>query len=321
MGAREIANPDFQANTQALRRASRYSALRGDLKVLLYQGALSAASLLPHRAAFGFARAIGREWYRRHRDSFAPLFHEMEQVLGCDNTEAYVNGQRYFEVVASENIEAYMRNSRTRDNLCRLMEFRGLTNLDASLKKGKGAILCTGHIRGLFTFMFGLHSLGYKVNAVRRLVPELGGPITNWFTRRNTLVTQEACNFLWMENGVNLRLGVHSAAALSRNEILIMLIDARQVAGSLPVKFLGHSMSLPSGHVVLAQATGASLLNFFIHRPTKWVPQIAEIGEPYDAPPKIEDGVQHCLSILERQIRQYPTDWTWFAARDVGSRF
>src|SRR5579864_5535678 len=100
MGARQIANANLANNTQVLHPASHYSALRGDLKMLLYQGALSAASLLPQPAAFGLARAIGREWYRRHRDGFAPLSREMEQVLGCDNTKARGNVQRYFEVVA-----------------------------------------------------------------------------------------------------------------------------------------------------------------------------------------------------------------------------
>jgi KDO2-lipid IV(A) lauroyltransferase len=214
-----------------------------------------------------------------------------------------------------------MRSSLTKETLDRVMEFRGLDSLNAALAKGKGAILCTGHIRGLFTFFFGLHLLGYKVNAVRRQVPGFAGPITNWFTRRNTLVDHEACNFLWMHDGVNLRLGVHAAAALSRNEILIMLIDARQIAASARINFLDRSMSLPSGHVVLAQATGAPLLNFFIYRPTNWFPQIADIGEMYLAPIKIEDGVQHCISVLEKDIRRHPSDWTWFTARDVGPRF
>src|SRR5215469_12010147 len=181
MSAPQIANPHLQAHTQVLQPASCYSVLRNDLKVLLYQGALSVSSLLPRAAAFGLARAIGKQWYRRHRRRFAPLFREMEQVLGCTNTEAQHNVQRYFEVVASESIEAYMRSSITKENLHQLMEFRGLTNLDATLKMGKGAILCTGHIRGLFTFMLSLHTLGYKVNAVRRLAPELAGPITKWF--------------------------------------------------------------------------------------------------------------------------------------------
>jgi len=229
--------------------------------------------------------------------------------------------KRYFEVVSSEALEAYMHRSLTKENVHELVEFRGLENLDNALDRGKGAILCTGHVRGLFTFFLGLKLLGYKLNAVRRRPPGLGGPIAGWFSRRNTLVANKVCNFLWMDKGANLRLGMHSAAALNRNEVLILLIDARQVSGSVAVSFLDRQVRFPSGHVVLAQGTGAPLLNLFIHRPETWYPQVVEISPPFYPSTCVEEGVQHCLSLLEEEIRRHPADWIWLSARDANNQF
>lgn len=293
--------------------------LLGDLKVLLYQVSMFGASLLPPRMAFVVARSLGRARCARKSALTTPVRREMEQVVGPGApTRRWM--RRYFEAVACESLEAYMHSALGKERMHELIDVRGLENLDAALARGKGAILCTGHVRGLFTFFVGLHLLGYKLNAVRRHPPGLSGPIGRWFNRRNTLV-RGACNFLWMDEGANLRLGMHSAAALNRNEILIMLIDALNVSGSVEVDFLGRRLPLPSGHVVLAQVIGAPLLNFFIYRPEQWFPQVAEIGEPYDAPERIEEGVQHCVTRLEQDIRRHPSDWIWLAGRDRRNQF
>jgi lauroyl/myristoyl acyltransferase len=206
-----------------------------------------------------------------------------------------------------------------RQSVGKFIDIRGIENLDRALERRGGAILCTGHIRGLFIFLVALKLLGYNVNAIRRTPKSAQGPIARWFNRRMTLVSGAWCKFLWMERD-NLRVAVQAANALRRNEIILVLIDARFGNEAVEADFLNRRLPLTSGHVVLAQACRAPLLSFFVRSSDTGLPRIAEIEEPYYASDDVDASVQHCISRLERKIVDSPVDWIWFHERDVWSR-
>jgi KDO2-lipid IV(A) lauroyltransferase len=221
---------------------------------------------------------------------------------------------RSYEVASWESLEPCFYRRLDRDSLKDFISIRGLHNLNLALKGNKGAILCTGHIRGLFIVIIALELLGYKLNAIRRPPKNVQGPLGRLLNRERTLITRGGCKFLWMQKG-NLGVALQAANALRRNEIIIALIDGRFGTEAVDVRFLNRLCSLPSGHVVLAQACGAPLLNFFVRSLEGGLPRIAEIDEPYYAGDSVVAAVQHCVCALEHNILQSPADWIWFQER------
>jgi hypothetical protein len=47
-----------------------------------------------------------------------------------------------------------------------------------------------------------------------------------------------------------------------------------------------------------------------MHRPDHWVPQVADLGVPFQALGTIQATVQQCASRLEANIRKHPAEWS-----------
>jgi KDO2-lipid IV(A) lauroyltransferase len=151
-------------------------------------------------------------------------------------------------------------------------EVEGLEHLDTALAAGRGAILATMH------FGYGrlikplLESRGYTAWIVGRTEPVQVAP--KRFTRVGLLVHSRLLGLPRMRRGTaDLQAGINLRpllAALSRNEILILPLDApgthgmgRQ--GSLrPVPVLGKYIRFASGPISMARGTGTPLLPAFV---------------------------------------------------------
>ena len=292
--------------------------LPSEIRAIVYHSLLWSISLLPPKIAFRAAMVIGRLKYRLKGTRTRPLRREIATSLGITEAQASEWAARSYGVVFWEDVESYFRQRVDEKSLDELIDIRGLENLQSALEEGKGALLCTGHVRGIFIFIITLHMLGYKLNAIRRSPRGLQGAIARWFNRRITLVDRGMCNFLWMQPD-NLRVAVQAASALRRNEIVIVLIDARFPTEPVEARFLDCLMPLPSGHVILAQACAAPMLNFFV-RSADGLPRIAEIGKPHYAGNDVQASVQHCIAELENEILNSPADWMWHQERKLWSR-
>ena len=291
---------------------------RVDAGTILYHSVLWSISLCPPERAFRIARQLGRTRYELMRGKAERLRREMQADLGTTLEESNRHATRAYELAFWEDLESHFYARMDRESMERFIEIRGLENLDFALAKGKGAILCTGHIRGLFTFIIALSFMGYKVNVIRRTPRGVQGPVGRWFNRRMTLIDSGRCNYLWMQEN-NLGVAVQAGNALRRQELVIVLIDARFGSEALEVQLLQHLLPLPTGHIVLAQACGAPLINFFVHSSEAGLPRIARLDEPYYPPNDVAASVQHCASTLERNIRESPADWMWYPERELWS--
>lgn len=313
--ARRTISPNARSAAKR-ERTPGIASLLSDLKLLIKYSSVIGASFLPESMAYGIARRIGRAQYRRRQTAAVPLMKEMSARLGTSEQEAEKSVQRLFELSAWRDLELWRTPRSDKRELEQLVDFRGLNHLDEALRRGKGAILCTGHLRSLITFFVALGRRGYKMNAVRRDSLKIQGPIGRWLVKKRTLIGSDNVNFFWM-NSSSLKAAVQVGNALRRNEIVVFLIDVRYGAETVPVDFLGEKKMLPSGHVMLAQATGAPLIDFFMHHPDDSNRQIVEFEEPYYPSGDLVAGVQHGFSALESKIMQYPADWIWFSEREL----
>ena len=287
------------------------------LKTLVYQSLVLVVSLLPTRLAYRMACVLGRIRYRRQKEARYHLARAMQSGLNASPQETEQFVRKYFELKSWEEVETWHCLSGQPGKIKKLIEFHGLENLDQALAAGRGAVLCTGHFRGLFILMLGLAARGYKLNAIRRQPLGLQNRIGRWFSAQTTLIRHEVCKFLWMHPG-NLKVAIHAAAALRNNEILLVLIDGRFAAQSVDVKLLRRTLSISSGPIVIAQTTGAPLLNLSLRMEEQGhLRHVATIGPAFHPAPNVAASVQHCVSMLEEAIVSEPASWTWFEERAV----
>jgi KDO2-lipid IV(A) lauroyltransferase len=298
------------------RKPSGLAVLLSEIRTLVRYSPVIGSAYLPEGLAYGISKRIARARFRRGRGVYAPLVKELSARLGTSEQQAEKSVERLFELSAYNDLELWRAPRLTKEQMQGLVDFRGLDNLDQALERGRGAILCTGHLRSLITFFVALSGRGYKINAVRRSALQIQGPIGRWLVKQRTLVGNPNINFLWM-NASSLKAAVQVGSALRRNEIVVFLIDVRYGAETVPVNFLGETKMFPSGHVSMSQATGAPLIDFFAYHPDGSHRKVVEFQKPFHPSKDIVADVQQNFSSLESKIVKYPADWLWFSEREL----
>jgi|GEM_PF-4909683 len=279
------------------------------ISVISYRLILLGIAVLPQPWAFALARQFGRIRYRWLRTRRWKQAENLRFKLVCTNKAVEKLLCRSFELEVSDHLESALFQLRPKSTIEHMVDIRGLEHLDAALRQGNGAILYSGHVWGNYTFFASLGLRGYRTNLVR-LEPARGmSRVQRWFHDRfSSSVESFGCRALWYQPGTpGSSAGV--AQALSRNEIVIILVDLSQSKRNVPVSFFGEDIGFPTGPIVQAKASGAPLLDFFVYRPDSWYPEVAEIGQPYHPQADIVESVQHCARCLEEQIRQHPAEW------------
>jgi KDO2-lipid IV(A) lauroyltransferase len=262
---------------------------------------------MPTNLAYAIARKVGALRYARRRGSMEP--NPKLAVRGtADQIAAWLKTSS--ELMVCEDLENHLFSRIDKNNIRDLIEVRGLENLDAALSKGKGAILYSGHVRGHFTFFAALGLLGYPVNIIGRHLSRGAYWLDGKFQDRRVanLCERTGCRFLWAQAS-NFGVAAKAYRALKSNQVAAIEIDKALFTETVQVDFLGGKEAFPTGHAILAQTSGAPLLDFFIHRTHGQGPQIAEIGTPYYVGQDIHSATQHCAARLEESILRFPAQW------------
>jgi KDO2-lipid IV(A) lauroyltransferase len=287
------------------------------IKTIVYQAAVFSVALFPTSLAYRLACIIGRFRNRRRRVASRRLAGAMQAKLAISSGESEECARRYFELEAWDEVETWHCRWGGARKIEKLVELHGLENLDRALAAGKGAVLLTGHIRGLFILMLTLAQHGYKLNALRRKPLGLQNRLARWFNDQYTLISHGACNFIWMGPN-NMKTAVQAGATLRRNELLLVLLDSRFTPQSVDANLLGETIQIPSGPVVIAKTIGSPLLNVFVDlNDTGPLRHNIRFGSAYYPSADIAASVQHCVSELEGGIVSNPANWIWFEEREM----
>lgn len=267
--------------------------------------------LLPLDVAYRLARWHGRRTYGRRKSALGPRATEMARRLETRQAVVDRHLERYFELAASEKLEAHMYHRFGREEIDRVIEIQGLEHLRDALGHGKGAILYSGHVAGHFTLFVALSVHGFPLTM-------LGFPqeLEQWVaSRRNAFLERRlGAEFLRMQHD-DFGIAMRAVNVLRRNRVLTIEIDQTTSASKVTMDFLGSPGSFPRGPALIAKASGAPLLQFWIHRTERWMPQIATIGPPLHVH-DVDDAVRACAAELERSIREDPSSWLpWLFSR------
>jgi KDO2-lipid IV(A) lauroyltransferase len=181
----------------------------------------------------------------------------------------------------------------------------GLDHLDKARRRGKGAILVTGHFGSWELMGCALVRMGYPVDFVVGI-------------QRNPLV-QDLMNGLRRGAGIEV-IDIHSTHAIVRairhNRFLAMLSDQDAGSRGVFVEFLNEQASTAAGAARLAVLTGAPVITGFIIRTANTRHRV--VIEPPIYPDPSRDREEEVLRIteaysrtIEAYVRRYPDHWLW----------
>lgn len=274
----------------------------------------------PVRQVYMLGRWHGRRHYRKRRPALQHRVDDMCRRLELTPTQADAVLMRYYELAASEQLDRHLYPRMSAEEIGRLIEIRGLEHLDEALAQGNGAILCSGHVMGHFTFFTALALLGYQLSMVgfEDRVGAEAQAAERVATRQNAFMEDRlGVHFIRMR-GSNFGVAVEARNALRANRVVTFEIDHSTAKERVEVDFLGDPGYFPSGHATIARLSGAPLLHFWIRRPDRWLPQIVEIGPPCAVDDDV-DAVRGCAAAIERSVIEDPPSWLpWlYSRRDV----
>jgi KDO2-lipid IV(A) lauroyltransferase len=212
-----------------------------------------------------------------------------------------------------------MRLRRGTQPLRRLVEIRGQEHVASALAAGKGAIVCTGHLRSNSAFSV-LHASGFPVTSIGR----------EWYNYDTGLSSAE--RWLWERYMRPVRryrqrpniepwpgrpqVAALAAAALRANEVVTISIDAPPLdsdrARAVETPFLGCHAGLLPGAAALAQVTGTPLLMVIAHRSADYRHQVLEISAPVQVDGDIKTVFERCAAEVSTAILRSPANWEFW---------
>lgn len=287
------------------RRESRVEAL----VPLVWQLLLRVASHAPDRLAYAVAEGMGRLKYRL-RGSRIRMRPELAR-LAASEPQLERWKRRMCELFAYEDLD-FQLYSRGRDPR-ELIDVRGLAHLDEALAGGRGAILYSTHVVGVWTFLAALGAHGYRTTVIRYEPAHAVVPTALRLSRRRIALLEErfGAQFQYVAPN-NFGIAVKAANALKRNGVVVMLIDKVWSRQSTDVAFLDGTTTFVCGHALLGSVTGAPLLDFYVHRDGGRAAHVANIGPLLRVEGAIDEECRRSASRLEEHVRRHPEHWYWY---------
>src|SRR5215472_14733695 len=170
------------------------------VKKIGYELVLFSICLLPERFRRTAVRAFAHVVCGSSRSSARTRQTVMENTLGLGADAAAGLIERWFELKVSDDLDYWLYRTRDRKVMAETIMIRGLEILESALSRGKGAVLCSGHFRGLFPFLVALSTKGYRLSVIRGRPSTTASQIHRWFNERHTFIRgKTTIPFLWME--------------------------------------------------------------------------------------------------------------------------
>ena len=187
-------------------------------------------------------------------------------------------------------------------------------NLDNAIKENKGVVGVSAHFGNFSLMLLYLGKLGYQINTIIR--PSRDKVIEKSFQQQRAKM-----NFKTILSMPRYTCVRQSLTALRKKEVVAVLMDqSTDAKNGVFVDFFGQKAGTPTGAVVFAMHTGAPILPMFTVRDGKDTHKV--IIEPHfyleiksTEEETMQYNVQKITNIIEKYIRQYPSEWGWMNKR------
>ncbi|KPL00126.1 MAG: hypothetical protein AMJ91_05330 [candidate division Zixibacteria bacterium SM23_73_3] len=215
-------------------------------------------------------------------------------------------GRKAYQNVGKSMVEYSLFPSLDKEKIFSMVEFEGVEHFDEALRRGKGAILVTGHFGSWELMGAALSQKGYPIDF---LVGE-----------QHNLLVDNLMNDYRRSMGIGIiKMGAAAKGiikAVKSSRLVAMLSDQDAGSDGTVVEFFGRPASTPKGPAAFALKMDVPIIMGFIIRENQKKQRII-IEEPIfveKTPDKEEDIrklTQAYTRVLEEYIRKYPDHWFW----------
>ena len=249
------------------------------------------------------------QYYLSYTDRKA-VHNNFKVITGSEITErfhpkeVFRNFSRY--LVEFFRMARYLNDDYVAENV----QIEHLDRLQAVLKKGKGAILVTGHIGNWELGAAILSKCGYPSMVIA--LPHKENSVNNFFNQQ-----REAAGLEVIPTKLAFRRYLE---ALRQNKIVGVIADRDFTESGKLLEFLGKKALIPKGAAVMSYRTGTDIVPVFFVR-QKNGSFLMTIKEPIVSPQKDngrsdEENILFLMrsykNILEQKIRENPEQWIMF---------
>ncbi len=269
----------------------------------LYRALHFFASSLPLKAGYRVAVFFSiLKYYFSPRDRRAVIANLKKILPAGEHGKVNSYAKAVFINFGKYLLEFFRFSAADKDILKQLITVKGLDNIDAALKKGKGVIILSAHtgnweMGGIFMAL-----LGYPMLAVA--LPHRYHKVNSFFNSQREKMGVVVAS--------SLGIGVKRIYESLKNNMLVALVGDRDFTkGGVKMRFLGDWKVIPRGPAVISQRTGAPIIpGFFSRNPDDTF--VLDFLEPLpDYKDEVKTMEAYALAI-EKIIRKDPTQWLLF---------
>jgi lauroyl/myristoyl acyltransferase len=281
-------------------------------------------AFFPASLAYGAARLRGDlcyfMWERPTREI---VLRNLGLILGNELSEEQRKQitRDFFRLRSCEPIDI-VRLAGKGNALTKLVEIRGLENVHAALRTGKGALLCGAHFGSYHCSFSVLGALGLPITGVGRWpskadknpISSIQRIIFRMILQKPVERHRKAPNIQPLPGQIGVAFEI--ANVLRRNELIGTLLDPPAVPQDRPralkMNFLNGTMPLLPGAITVSKLTGSPILMTFMRRSRDWQHQVLEISPPMQMTGDTANDFANCLRVVENSIRENPAHWTYW---------
>jgi KDO2-lipid IV(A) lauroyltransferase len=262
------------------------------------------ALILPRDFCYRIAKFLAIIQFYFSRKDRASVIYNLSVILE-DKEKVKHYAREVFINFAYYLVDFFRYSKLNADFIKRYVTVSGIDNLDAFLKKDKGALVVTAHL-GNYELAGAVTSLlGYNVYAIA--LPHKNKLLNNFFNTQRKLV------------GINIlpaNIAVRKCFSLLRQgELVAFLGDRDFFGGGLATEMFSRQAILPRGPAFFALKTDAVFIPaFFVRENRKFYRLIFEkpILKEAAGLRTEEDIIIYYAKLLEQYIRKYPGQWYMF---------
>ncbi len=267
--------------------------------------------LLPYDVLLFLGRILGNLYYLLIKKQRRRAIEQMMPALNVTESEAKKIVRASFVNLARNVLDIFYMPNLNEENLSKYIEIDHLERMREALAEGHGVVVLTGHV-GTWEWLSAAFSLnGMPVTAIAKQQPNA----------EYSRVLDDLRATIHVEIFTRGTSELLSAGrALKKGKILGFLADQDGGPGGAFIEFLGRTASTPMGPAVFAKRFKAPVLPAFILRKPDgrhkvMIGEVMHIGDSGDADRDLFEFTVKMTRILERVIRDNPTQWLWFQKR------
>ncbi|MBP5199906.1 MAG: lysophospholipid acyltransferase family protein [Schwartzia sp.] len=266
---------------------------------------------LPHSFLLTLGKGMGILYYRLIKKQRERAVRQMMDGLGISETEARETVRLSFINLGRNILEILYMPNLNKNNINDYISFENREYIESAVAEGKGVVVFTAHI-GTWEWLSAAFLLtGIPATAIAKKQPN----------EQYTRVIDDLRATIGMEVFSRGTSELFAAArALKAGKLLGFLADQDAGPGGAFIDFLGRTASTPLGPAVFAKKFGSPVVPAFIlRRPDGrhkvWLGKPMHFADSGDTDKDLYDMTVELTRILERVIRENPTQWLWFQHR------